>query len=193
MKKLLNALPLLIALLLLAYSCSRSPSNTTTTNEPLETSNAPKSSETWRVAETRDAIHDGDTIRLTNGSQELKVRFCGIDAPELKQPMGIASRDYLRSLIAKGDGTIYVTPVEKDRYGRTVAELFVPLKDKDDDLFLNGEMVRAGYAWHYQQYSGDCPNKDAIAVAEEMAKESKAGVWANPNSQPPWVFRRQNR
>jgi endonuclease YncB( thermonuclease family) len=66
-------------------------------------------------------------------------------------------------------------------------------KIKTTIFFLNGEMVRAGYAWHYQQYSGDCPNKDAIAVAEEMAKESKAGVWANPNSQPPWVFRRQNR
>jgi endonuclease YncB( thermonuclease family) len=43
-----------------------------------------------------------------------------------------------------------------------VAELLVPLKDKDDDIFLNSEMVRAGYAWHYQQYSGNCPNKDAL-------------------------------
>ena len=58
---------------------------------------------------------------------------------------------------------------------------------------VNGEMVRAGYAWHYQQYSGDCPNKNAIAVAEEMAKESKAGVWANPNSEKPWDFRKRNK
>jgi micrococcal nuclease len=193
MKKLLNAIPLFVASALLAYSCSRSPQNNTITNQNLETSNFPKSSEVWRVAETRDAIHDGDTIRLTNGSQELKVRFCGIDAPELKQQLGIASRDYLRSLIAKGDGTIYVTPIEKDRYGRTVAELFVPLKDRDDDIFLNGEMVRAGYAWHYQQYSDDCPNQQAIAVAEDMAKSAKAGVWANPNSQPPWEWRKRNK
>jgi endonuclease YncB( thermonuclease family) len=110
MKRLLNTLPLLIALLLLAYSCTRSPSNNTTSNEPLETSNVPKPSEVWRVAETRDAIHDGDTIRLTNGSEELKVRFCGIDAPELKQPMGIASRDYLRSLVNKGNGQIGIEP-----------------------------------------------------------------------------------
>jgi hypothetical protein len=27
-------------------------------------------------------------MRLTNGSEELKVRFCGIDAPELKQTGG---------------------------------------------------------------------------------------------------------
>jgi endonuclease YncB( thermonuclease family) len=192
MKKLLNTLPLLIALLLLTYSCTRSPSNNTTSQNPVS-SNVPKSSEVWSVAQTRDAIHDGDTIRLTNGSEELKVRFCGIDAPELKQPMGIAARDYLRSLVNKSNGQIYVTPIEQDRYGRTVAELFVPVKGKDDEIFLNGEMVRAGYAWHYQRYSGDCPNKDAIAVAEEMAKESKAGVWANPNSQPPWVWRKRNK
>ena len=193
MKKLLNALPLLIASALLAYSCSRSPSNNTTSNEPLETSNVPKPSEVWRVAETRDAIHDGDTIRLTNGSEELKVRFCGIDSPELAQPLGIAARDYLRSLVNKGNGQIYVTPIEKDRYGRTVAELFVPVKGKDDEIFLNGEMVRAGMAMMYPQYVGDCPNKNAIALAEEMAKESKAGVWANPNSQPPWEWRQRNK
>jgi endonuclease YncB( thermonuclease family) len=189
MKKLLNTLPLLVALALFAYSCSLAPSNNTT-SQNIETSNVPKSSEVWRIAETRDAIHDGDTMRLTNGSEELKVRFCGIDAPELKQQLGIASRDYLRSLVNKGNGQIYVVPIEKDRYGRTVAELFVPLKDKDDDLFLNGEMVRAGYAWHYQRYSRNCPNKNAIVMAEEMAKESKAGVWKDPNSQPPWEWRK---
>jgi hypothetical protein len=46
---------------------------------------------------------------------------------------------YLRSLVDKGDGTIYVTPVEKDRYGRTVAELYVPLGNRQA-LFLNSQM-----------------------------------------------------
>jgi micrococcal nuclease len=192
MKKLLNTLPLLIALALFAYSCSRSPQNNDTiTNQTLETSNAPKSSEVWRVAETKDAIHDGDTMRLTNGSEELKVRFCGIDSPELAQPLGIAARDYLRSLVNKGNGKIYVTPIEKDRYSRTVAELFISVGE--DEIFLNGEMVRAGYAWHYQQYSGDCPNKDAIAISEEMAKSAKSGIWANSNSHPPWERRKRNK
>jgi endonuclease YncB( thermonuclease family) len=164
MKKLLNTLPLIIASALLAYSCSRSPSNNTTSQNP-EISNVPKSSEVWQIKE--GSIYDGDTLRVVKDSEELKIRLCGIDAPEKEQELGVASRDYLRSLINRGDGTIYVTPIEKDQYGRTVAELFVPLKDKDDDLFLNGEMVRAGYAWHYQQYSGDCPNKNAIALHKE--------------------------
>lgn len=102
MKKLLNALPLLIALLLLAYSCSRPSNNTTAQNSV--SANASKSSQVWRVAQKKDAIHDGDTMRLTNGSQELKVRFCGIDAPEIQQTLGIASRDYLRSILNNSIG-----------------------------------------------------------------------------------------
>jgi endonuclease YncB( thermonuclease family) len=192
MNKLLNAFPLVLAGALIAYSCSQKGDRTALQNSQIPNDAVPPTSEVWRIAETRDAIHDGDTIRLTNGSEELKVRFCGIDSPELAQPLGIAARDYLRSLVNKGNGEIYVTPIEKDRYGRTVAELFVPVKGKDDEIFLNGEMVRAGYAWHYQQYSGDCPNKDAITVAEAMAKENKVGVY-NGKHQPPWVFRRQNR
>ena len=79
----------------------------------------------WRVKP--GSIYDGDTLRVVRGNEELKIRFCGIDAPEKKQPLGIESRDYLRSLIAKSDGTIYVLPIEQDRYNRTVAELWIPV------------------------------------------------------------------
>ncbi|WP_083602526.1 MULTISPECIES: thermonuclease family protein [Cyanophyceae] len=193
MNKLLNAFPLVLAGALIAYSCSQKGDRTASQNSQTSSNAVPPTSEVWKIAQTRDAIHDGDTMRLTNGSEELKVRFCGIDAPELKQQMGIAARDYLRSLVKQGGGQIYVVPIEKDRYGRTVAELFVPAKGKDDDIFLNGEMVRAGMAYHYQRYSGNCPNKNAIAVAEEMAKSAKAGVWRDPNSQKPWDWRKNNR
>lgn len=49
-----------------------------------------------------------------------------------------------------------IVPIEKDRYGRTVAEVYV--KDSQStDINLNVQMVRDGYAWHYKQYSGSCP------------------------------------
>ena len=114
--------------------------------------------EKWQVK--KGSIYDGDTLRVVRGNEEKKIRFCGIDAPEIKQKLGVESRDYLRSLIAKGDGTIYVLEVERDRYGRTVAELFMPLKDSSgQEIHLNTEMIMAGMAWHYEQYSGNCPNQ----------------------------------
>jgi len=181
MQKFITLLPLLFATLLatacqnrgyIAQSSPQSSSNT-----------VPFSSEVWQIKE--GSISDGDTLRVVKGSEELKIRLCGIDAPEKKQELGIASRDYLRSLVNKGDGRIYVTPIEEDRYGRTVAELIMPVPTPEEEILLNEEMVRAGMAMVYPQVLGNCPNKDAIALAEEMAKESKAGVWKNPNSQSP--------
>ena len=74
------------------------------------------------------SVHDGDTLRVVRGQEELKVRLCplgypkgypkglapggasrfayGIDAPEIKQPLGIESRDYLRSVCPKGCYTL---------------------------------------------------------------------------------------
>jgi len=53
--------------------------------------------------------------------------------------------------------------VEENRYGRTVAELYA------DGTYLNAAMVRAGMAWHYEQYSDDCPNRSVIIAAAEAA------------------------
>lgn len=135
------------------------------------------------------SVYDGDTLRVTNGTQEIKIRFCGIDAPEKEQAMGIESRDHLRSLIDQGDGSLVILPVEIDRYGRTVAEVFVPLADTEEEIHLTSQMVLDGYAYHYERYSRSCPNGHLLAGAEEQARSRSEGVWANPNAVKPWDYR----
>jgi endonuclease YncB( thermonuclease family) len=110
------------------------------------------------------SIYDGDTLRVTDGQKETKVRFCGIDAPEKDQAGGIEARDHLRSLIAQGDGSIGVVPIEKDRYGRTVADLFV-IRADDSEIHLNSQMVMDGHAYHYAQYSDSCPQPEVLMIA----------------------------
>jgi len=89
--------------------------------------------------------------------EELKIRLCGIDAPEKAQPGGMASRDYLRARLPD-NVMVRVHAIESDRYDRTVAEVFL------GETFINAEMVRKGYAWHYQRYSSNCPNRSDRAV-----------------------------
>ncbi|MEM9804909.1 MAG: thermonuclease family protein [Cyanobacteria bacterium P01_D01_bin.56] len=140
-----------------------------------------------------DSIYDGDTLRVTDGKTETKIRFCGIDAPEKDQPMGIIAHDHLRELVAKGDGgKIIVVPVEKDRYGRTVADLFVPLPDTEEEIHLNSQMVMDGMAYHYERYSNSCPHVEILVKAEAIAKKRSAGVWANPGAEKPWEYRQRN-
>lgn len=148
-----------------------------------------QNTEWYQVVE--GSIYDGDTLRVARNGRELKIRFCGTDSPEIEQPGGIEARDHLRSLVAQSDGAIGVVPIEKDRYGRTVADLFVMLDD-GSEIHLNSQMVADGMAYHYEKYSSSCPQPDVLVRAEEMAKEQSAGVWANPNAEKPWDYRQRS-
>lgn len=85
-----------------------------------------------------------------------------------------------------------VSPISTDKYNRTVAEVFIAIEN-DQEQFIQEEMVKAGMARAYPQYISSCPNKNAILLAEEIAKQNRAGVWANPNSVPPWEWRKQHK
>ena len=157
--------------------------------QPEPVADRDSTSEHYRIVE--GSVYDGDTLRVTDGRKEIKIRFCGIDAPEADQSGGIEARDHLRALIAQGDGSVIVVPVETDRYGRTVAELFVPVGG-EKEIHLNSQMVMDGHAYHYAQYSSSCPNKDAIVRAEGMAKAQSLGLWRNPNAERPWDYRQRS-
>jgi len=138
---------------------------------------------------TPGSVYDGDTFRATceGETEELKVRLCGIDAPEKDQALGIESRDTLRKLIRDD---VYLTIVDSDRYGRKVAEVFVPVRGKRE-LFVNAELVKSGMAWHYARYSSNCPNQDTLVSMETLAKERGLGIWGDSASIPPWEWRRR--
>ena len=137
------------------------------------------------------SIYDGDTLRVERGGQELKIRFCGTDSPEIEQPGGIEARDHLRSLVAQGNGSIGVVSIEKDRYERTVADLFITISE-EEEIHLNSQMVMDGHAYHYERYSSNCPQPEVLVMAEEIAKEQSAGVWANLSAEKPWDYRKRN-
>jgi micrococcal nuclease len=137
------------------------------------------------------SIYDGDTFRVSDGNQEIKVRLCGIDAPEKDQELGVESRDHLRDLIAHGNGHITLVATDTDRYGRTVAEAFIPTGN-DEEIHLNSQMVGAGMAYVYPKYVGSCPNGSIMQVAEEDAKQKTIGVWASPTATKPWDYRQRS-
>ena len=84
-----------------------------------------------------------------------------------------------------------LVPIEKDRYGRTVAEVYVQ-DSKNTAINLNMQMLRDGYAWHYERYSGNCPTRNEYAIAERLAREENIGVW-NGSHQAPWEYRKSKR
>ena len=67
-------------------------------------------------------VSDGDTLLLQSGSQRIKVRMYGIDAPELKQSYGENSKSYLEKRILNKN--IDVKVINEDKYGRKVGKVF---------------------------------------------------------------------
>jgi len=126
-------------------------------------------------------VADGDTITVLKGHTQIKIRLHGIDSPEKGQAFGNRAKQFTSDLVF--GKTVAVRPTDTDRYGRTVAWVFV------DGLNLNEEIVRAGFAWHYKRYSKDTN----LAQAEADARANKRGLWRDPNAIPPWDFRQMHR
>ncbi|MCW5319010.1 thermonuclease family protein [Nostoc sp. KVJ3] len=145
-------------------------------------------SEEWQVIR----VSDGDTmvVRQTDG-REKKLRLCGIDAPEKAQPLGKESKANLQRLVNEVEGTVSVTEIESDRYGRTVAEVFSSKNGMEKSL--NEEQLSSGNAYLYRQYADKCPNKIAFGNAERIAQSKKLGVWRDSSTVPPWEFRKRQR
>lgn len=135
----------------------------------------------------RGSVYDGDTLRIIKNNEEIKIRFACIDAPEIGQPGGIEARDYLRKLIEENDNRVSVTETARDRYERTVAELFLP-----NGNFMQETQTAAGLVWPYEQYKDDCLSWELIERAAAKAKVENLGIWADSGAIPPWEWRRQN-
>lgn len=145
-------------------------------------------SQDWYVLE----VVDGDTLVVehANGSQD-RIRLCGIDAPEDDQPLGDEATALLADLV---EGRfIALVPVERDRFDRLVAEVFVEATPGTDEeeRFAQEELLLSGLAWVYPQYVGGCPNGEPMQTAEEIARTQQAGIWSDPASVPPWEWRRR--
>ena len=122
-------------------------------------------------------ISDGDTITILQNKTQIKVRLYGIDAPELKQPYGKKSKQFLANLIA--GKVVEVEENGKDRYKRTLGIIYHKGQD------INAQMVLNGYAWAYVKYSR------MYVDQEKTARENKRGLWQSSDPTPPWVWRKR--
>ena len=127
-------------------------------------------------------ITDGDTIKF-NGE---KIRFSGIDTPELNQTCvkegvknscGLTAKQILIDKII--DNKVKCIKEGKDRYKRILAECFV------NNESLSRYLVRSGYAFAYRRYS------KKFIIDEDYARANKLGMWSM-EFEYPWDFRRNN-
>lgn len=130
------------------------------------------------------AVPDGDTITvLDTNKQRHVIRLMGIDAPEKAQAFGQMAKQSLSDLVFNKE--VSVTWFKKDRYGRTIGQVFVD----NTDVCL--EQIMRGMAWHYKKYEREqsVEDRSRYAIAEEQARIPKMGLWIDVHPIEPSNFK----
>ncbi len=125
------------------------------------------------------SVTDGDTIKVTYGGTEDRVRLIGIDTPEthgkagLRECYGEQASQRLKELLPAGTAVTLKTDVEpRDRYDRLLAYVY---RDSDG-LFINLSQVSAGYAAAFA-YPPNTRYVADFATAASSAKQRDLGLW----------------
>lgn len=124
------------------------------------------------------AVTDGDTLRVTIGGVEERVRLLGYDAPEIHSGVecgGVEAADEVEGLLAAGDLLVLVpdpTQGDRDRYGRLLRYAELP-----DGTDVGREVVAAGWG-EVRTYDGPYERLADYRTAEDAARDAPRGVWA---------------
>jgi micrococcal nuclease len=120
---------------------------------------------------------DGDTVKVTQGDYEERVRLIGIDAPEIgwhgkeEDLWAPESREFLRDLV---QGEVVRLRLEGDRYDK-YDRLLAYIYRQSDDLFVNAEMIRQGWAWSYEYFPFS--QKWLFRKCQREARAARRGIW----------------
>jgi micrococcal nuclease len=128
-------------------------------------------------------VVDGDTIQVQCGARVEKVRYIGMDAPEIHHPIwgaepgGREAAALNRRLVGGRHVRLELDVRARDQYGRLLAYVWA------GDLMVNAELVRLGYA----QVMTVPPNVRYQALFLKLQREARAagrGLWAASSPTP---------
>lgn len=124
-------------------------------------------------------VLDGDTIDAAIGDRVERVRYIGIDAPEIGhegkpgEPGGRVATRLNRRLVGGRAVRLELDVEARDRYGRLLAYVWV------GDVMVNAELVRQGWA----RVLVIPPNLRHGALLQRLeleARQAPRGLWALP-------------
>lgn len=119
------------------------------------------------------SVTDGDTIVVELDGHEYRVRYIGINAPELN------SDEHLFAEMAKQENidlvkgqlvALYRDTSETDRFDRLLRYVF------SGEVFVNYSLVEKGVAWQ-RDYPPDSSCKDLLEQAQKSAQRAQLGIW----------------
>jgi len=122
-------------------------------------------------------VTDGDTINVINNEHKEIIRLVGIDAPETSHKKGEPGQPFSKKSTKHLAGLVLNKPADvksygTDRYGRTLAVVFVDGKN------VNLEMVKDGLAEVYLGPPAKGLDLEPYWKAEKEAREAGREMWS---------------
>lgn len=121
-------------------------------------------------------VVDGDTIHVRLGTHVEKVRYIGVNTPEVhhprkgEQPGGREAMAVNRALVAGRTVRLETDVRARDRYGRLLAYVWV------GEVMVNAELVRRGYA-QVMTIPPNVRHQALFVKLQRDARESDRGLW----------------
>ena len=137
------------------------------------------------------ALLDGDKVDISYHDTEdsVPLRLYGIDAPEQGQPYWQEAKDFLGKLLNRKTVKVLGAPYSHGREERLIATVILP-----DHTTANRALIKAGLGIE-QDFADDMEpdRKDELMALEQVARDAKRGLWADPAPIPPWDYRKARR
>ena len=139
---------------------------------------APQTAPSQQLTEaTVVRVIDGDTIEVDIGGRLYKVRYIGIDTPEVGRPGADEATAFNAQLVS--GKTVYLEKdvSETDRYGRLLRYVWT------DEGMVNAILVQNGYA-QVATYPPDVKYQQDFLELQRQAEKSCTGLWAAAQTVP---------
>jgi len=143
----------------------------------------PYSSEAQEV-EVEEVI-DGDTIRVRDLQTDeiIRVRYLGIDTPELEGPdyescFSSQAKEKNEDLVSDQKLILEFDIDRYDRFGRTLAYVYTLDELGEKETFVNLELLEEGYARFYLDKQNTLQQAELVQAALS-AREGFSGLWGS--------------
>jgi micrococcal nuclease len=126
------------------------------------------------------SITDGDTIRLVIDGQEVRVRYIGIDTPEVgegAEPFGVEATEANDRLVAGRSVVLERDVSHTDRFGRLLRHVW--LETDAGWILVSRELLRLGLA-QVVTFPPDVKyHADVLLPAQAAARDAGIGLWGS--------------
>lgn len=147
----------------------------------------------YQKAKVKYAV-DGDTIWVDIDGKDEKVRFVGVNTPEVAKDgkpaefMADEAKDFTNSILKNKEIYLERDISDRDKYDRLLRYIWLeepvanPSLSDIEKNTLNGILVKEGYAYA-NYYKPDIKYQEYLKELEKSAQENKKGIWSDGTEQ----------